>query len=82
MTQKFIIEITKHKPSKDYTVNIYEGINIFTPVFKIKRPTRWNNCLKQIGLFLQAKRFINIFQKHKLETSNTIEDKLWLNSYT
>ena len=76
MTQKFIIEITKHGHNKDYTVNIYEGINIFTPVFKIKRPTRWNNCLRQIGLFLQAKRFINIFQKHKLETSITVDDKL------
>ncbi len=76
MTQKFIIEITKHKPSKDYTVNIYEGLNVFTPVLRIKRPTRWNNCLRQIGLFLQAKKFVNIFQKHKLETSLTEDDKL------
>jgi len=63
----FIIEIKKHPKSKDYTVNIYEGLNFFAPVFKIKRPTRWNNCLKQIGMFLNNKKFINIYQKKKLE---------------
>ena len=68
MTQQFIIEMKKHDHSKDYTVNIYEGHNYFSPVFRITRPTRWNKCLSQIGLFLQSKGFVNVFQKHKLET--------------
>jgi len=63
---KFIIEIKKH-PNKDYTVNVYEGLNLFSPVLRITKPTRWNKCLNQIGLFLVGKKFINIFQKHKLE---------------
>jgi len=61
-----IIEIKKH-PNKDYTVRIYEGLNYFCPVFAIKRPTRWNQCITQIGIYLQGKQFINVFQKNKLE---------------
>jgi hypothetical protein len=68
LNKQFIIEIKKHDYNKDYTVNIYEGLNYFSPVLRITRPTRWNNCLKQIGLFFQSKKFINVFQKHELET--------------
>ena len=63
---QYIIEIKKH-PNKDYTVRIYEGLNYFCPVFAIKRPTRWNNCINQIGIYLLGKQFINVFQKSKLE---------------
>lgn len=76
MKQQFIIEIIKHKHNKDYTINIYEGLNYFSPVFRITRPTRWNNCLKQMGLFLQSKGFVNVFQKHALETKMTEDDSL------
>jgi hypothetical protein len=72
---KYTIEITKHL-NKDYTVNIYDGLNYFSPVFSIKRPTRWNNCLNQIGQFLNNKKFVNIFQKKRLETEFMEDDTL------
>jgi len=72
---RYIIEIKKH-PNKDYTLNVYEGLNYFSPVFTIKKPTRWNNCLNQLGQFLVAKKFVNIFQKNKLEKEFMEDDSL------
>jgi len=74
--KQFIIEMKKHDHNKDYTINIYEGLNYFSPVLKIKRPTRWNNCINQIGNFLHAKKFINVFQKKELIKRFSEDDKL------
>jgi hypothetical protein len=72
---KYIIEIEKY-PNKDYTINIYEGNNIFSPVFAIKNPKHWNKILFALRTFLVGKKFINIFQAKKLNDSLTSEDKL------
>jgi hypothetical protein len=63
---QYTIEIKKHQ-NKDYTIHVYENMNYFCPVFTIKRPTRWNKCVNQLGQYLTGKKFINIFQKSKLE---------------
>ena len=62
---KYVIEIEKY-PNKDYTVRIYEGNNIFCPVFIINSPKHWNKVISSIGLFLESKKFINIFQDKAL----------------
>lgn len=72
---KYIIEIEKY-PNKDYTINIYEGNNIFSPVFAVKNPKHWNKIIEALALFLVSKKFVNIFQAKKLNDSLTSEDKL------
>lgn len=57
-------------------MNIYEGNNIFSPVFAVKKPKHWNKILFALGTFLAGKKFINIFQAKKLNDSLTSEDKL------
>jgi hypothetical protein len=66
---KYIIEIEKY-PNKDYTIHIYEGNNIFVPVFIMRSPKHWNKIVSAIGMFLASKKFINIFQE------KAINDKL------
>ena len=63
---KYIIEIEKF-PNKDYTLHIYEGNNIFVPVFIIRSPKHWNKIITAIGLFLENKQFINVFQNKALK---------------
>ncbi len=63
---KYIIEIEKY-PNKDYTMRIYEGNNIFVPVFIVRSPKHWNKIITSLGLFLESKKFINIFQNKALK---------------
>lgn len=72
---KYIIEIEKY-PNKDYTINIYEGNNIFSPVFAVKNPKHWNKIIEALALFLVSKKFINIFQGKAMKTKFLEEDKL------
>jgi len=69
---KYVIEIEKYA-NKDYTLNIYEGNNIFLPVFCIKSPKHRNKIGLAIAQFLIAKKFVNIFQAKNL-TKNFKED--------
>lgn len=57
-------------------MNIYEGNNIFSPVFSIKNPKHWNKILFALATFLVGKKFINIFQSKKLKDSLSNEDAL------
>lgn len=76
---KYIIEIEKF-PNKDYTMRIYEGNNIFAPVYIVRNPKHWNKILTALGMFLESKKFINIFQdkamKEKLLEENIGDDGL------
>ena len=63
---KYIIEIEKF-PNKDYTMRIYEGNNIFLPVCIVRSPKHWNKILTTLGLFLESKKFINIFQNKSMK---------------
>ena len=68
---KVIIEIEKY-PNKDYTMRIYEGNNIFVPVLVIRSPKHWNKIITALGLYLENKKFINIFQ-NKAMKDNLLE---------
>lgn len=63
---RYIIEIEKY-PNKDYTLHIYEGLNIFEPVLSIKSPKHWNKIIEAICIFLTGKKFVNIFQSKALK---------------
>jgi hypothetical protein len=74
---KYIIELEKF-PNKDYTMRIYEGNNIFSPVYIVRSPKHWNKVLTSLGFYLESKKFINIFQdkamREKLSESTLIEE--------
>jgi hypothetical protein len=78
---KYIIEIEKY-PNKDYTMRVYEGNNIFMPVYIVRSPKHWNKILVSLGLFLESHKFINVFQdkamRDKLAEENSLTggDKL------
>jgi hypothetical protein len=69
---KYIIEIEKF-PNKDYTMRIYEGNNIFAPVFIVRSPKHWNKIITALGLFLENKKFINIFQDKAMRDKLSVE---------
>lgn len=72
---RYIIEIEKF-PNKDYTLHVYEGLNIFEPVLSIKSPKHWNKIIEALALFLVSKKFVNIFQGKAMKTKFLEEDKL------
>lgn len=72
---KFIIEIEKF-PNKDYTMRIYSGNNIFSPVFVMRSPKHWNKIITSLGLFLENKKFINIFQDKALRDKLLLENPI------
>jgi hypothetical protein len=61
-------------------MRIYEGNNIFAPVYIVRIPKHWNKILTALGMFLESKKFINIFQdkamKEKLLEENIGDDGL------
>jgi hypothetical protein len=71
---KFIIELEKF-PNKDYTMRIYSGNNIFVPIFIIRSPKHWNKIVTALGLFLENKKFINIFQNKSLKDKLMVEEQ-------
>lgn len=72
---RYIIEIEKF-PNKDYTLHVYEGLNIFEPVLSVKSPKHWNKIIEALCLFFVSKKFVNIFQGKAMKTKLTEEDKL------
>ena len=72
---RYIIEIEKF-PNKDYTLHIYEGLNIFKPVFSIKSPKHWNKIIDALALFFVGRKFVNIFQGKAMKEKFLVDDKL------
>lgn len=72
---RYIIEIEKF-PNKDYTLHVYEGLNIFEPVLSVKSPKHWNKIVEALCLFFVSKKFVNIFQAKALKTKFLEDDKL------
>ncbi len=72
---RYLIEIEKF-PNKDYTLHIYEGLNVFHPVFSIKTPKHWNKIIVALISFLVASKFINIFQGKSARQKFGVDDTL------
>jgi len=72
---RYIIEIEKY-PNKDYTLHVYEGLNIFEPVLSVKSPKHWNKIVEALCLFFVGKKFVNIFQAKAMKNKFLEDDKL------